>query len=88
MSFHFDIYKNHLKDCLLEFSQNKEAITEFMNLLDTLRVDIIGGKPPSLFEKMGGEDIVNIFVEGLFTNIMNERKIRHYFENVDLKPCK
>ncbi|EGR31380.1 protozoan cyanobacterial globin family protein, putative [Ichthyophthirius multifiliis] len=88
MSFHFDIYKNHLKDSLLEFCQNKEAITEFLNLLDTLRVDIIGGKPPSLFEKMGGEDAINAFAEGLFTNIMNERRIRHYFENVDLKPCK
>ena len=59
-----------------------------MNLIDTIKIDVIGGKPPSLFEKIGGEDTIAKFSEKLFENIMEEKRIRHYFINVDLKSVK
>ena len=55
-----------------------------MNLLDTIKIDVIGGKPPSLFEKVGGEEVMSGFCKKLFEQIMEEKRIRHYFINVDL----
>lgn len=59
-----------------------------MNLIDTIKIEVIGGKPPSLFDKIGGEETLKKFNEIFFTKIMEEMKIRHYFINIDLSNCK
>jgi len=88
MSSEFEAYKTLLKNTLLENGSSKESVAEFMNLLDTIKIDVIGGKPPSLFEKIGGSDALKQFNEKLFINIMEEKRIRHYFINVNLNKCK
>ncbi|EGR28554.1 protozoan cyanobacterial globin family protein, putative [Ichthyophthirius multifiliis] len=84
----FEVYKNLLKECLEAECKNKQAILEFINLLETIKIEVMGGKSPSLFEKMGGEEQLNIFTETFFTRVMAEKKIKHYFINVDLKKLK
>lgn len=88
MSHEFETYKSLLRSTFIECGSTNESVSELMNLLDTIKIDVIGGKPPSLFEKLGGEDIVNYLTERLFDNIMDEKRIRHYFINVDLKSVK
>lgn len=87
-SFHittieYEIYKRLLLETLEEECKNKDTINEFLNLLDTIKIDVMGGKPPSLYEKMGGEEQINIFIDIFYTKIMNEKKIKHYFLNVE-----
>lgn len=77
-----------LKNAFIESGSTKESVSEFMNLLDTIKIDVIGGKPPSLYEKLGGEEALTAFTEKLFELIMEEKRIRHYFINVDLKIVK
>lgn len=88
MSNQFEIYKNILKESFIECGATKESVAEFNNLIDTIKIDVIGGKPPSLYEKIGGDDVVTLFSEKLFEKIMEEKRIRHYFINVDLKSVK
>ena len=66
----------------MEGGSSKESVAEFMNLLDTIKIDVIGGKPPSLLEKVGGEEVMGAFCKKLFELIMEEKRIRHYFINV------
>ncbi|KAL4473388.1 hypothetical protein ABPG72_015631 [Tetrahymena utriculariae] len=88
MSSQFEIYKNLLKESFTECGSTKESIIEFMNLIDTIKVDIVGGKPPSLFERIGGDDFLTLFTEKFFDKIMEEKRIRHYFINVELPQVK
>lgn len=41
--------------------------------------------PKSLFERIGGKDAVNAAVELFYDKILNDTRISHFFENIDMK---
>jgi hemoglobin len=38
----------------------------------------------TLFEKLGGESSVDLAVERFYDRILNDNRIKHFFENVDM----
>lgn len=47
-----------MKDTMFEMGAELNDISEVMNLIETLRIDIIGSKPMSIIDKLGGEPMV------------------------------
>ncbi len=39
----------------------------------------------TLYEKLGGKDAVDIAVDKFYGHILNDERIKHFFENVDMK---
>jgi hemoglobin len=39
----------------------------------------------TLYEKLGGKDAVDIAVDKFYEHILNDERIKHFFENVDMK---
>ena len=39
----------------------------------------------TLYEKLGGKDAVDITVDKFYEHILNDERINHFFENVDMK---
>ncbi|NJN90398.1 MAG: group 1 truncated hemoglobin [Leptolyngbyaceae cyanobacterium SL_5_14] len=38
----------------------------------------------TLFEKLGGKDTVDLAVDRFYERVLNDERIRHFFENVDM----
>ena len=47
-----------MKDTMFEMGADMNDISEVMNLIETLRTDIIGSNPLSIIDKLGGEPMV------------------------------
>lgn len=43
---------------------------------------------PTLFEKLGGERAVDLAVDKFYERVLNDQRIKHFFENVDMNKQK
>ncbi len=43
---------------------------------------------PTLFEKLGGESAVDLAVDKFYERVLNDERIKHFFENVDMNKQK
>ncbi len=43
-----------------------------------------GAKPKSLFERIGGQEAIDATVNIFYTKVLNDSRINHFFENIDL----
>jgi len=39
----------------------------------------------TLYEKLGGKDAVNIAVDKFYEHVINDERIKHFFDEVDMK---
>lgn len=58
-----------MNDTMFEMGAEHNDILEVMNLMETLRTEVIGSKPPSIMDKLGGETEVKRIVEKFFNKI-------------------
>ena len=73
-------------------SQGDEGDLDVSDLLVTLErlqedkppINDNSAKPTSLFERMGGQEAVDATVNLFYTKVLQDERINHFFENVDL----
>ena len=54
---------------MFEMGAENNDIHEVMNLIETLRTEVIGNKPLSIIDKIGGEDMVRKITEHFFAKV-------------------
>ena len=57
---------------------------EVLNLLETLRTEVIGSRPPSLMDKMGGDSILSKLVHAFFDKIEDHLTLASFFRKSNM----
>lgn len=45
----------------------------------------LGNYMATLYEKLGGKDAVDIAVDKFYGHVLNDKRIKHFFDNVDME---
>ena len=69
---------------MFEMGAENNDISEVMNLIETLRTEIIGSKPLSLIDKLGGEAIIKKIVFDFYEAILDHNTLAHFFRKVKM----
>ena len=78
-----------MKDTMFEMGAELNDISEVMNLIETLRIDIIGSKPMSIIDKLGGEPMVQKLLTSFFEQIFKHETLSQFFKKQKIpKLCK
>jgi hemoglobin len=81
------IFSNHLKSCLEEIKIDPTIQHKVMSSFDIFHDRVMGRERPnkSLFERLGGESSLATSVNILFDKILQDSRISHWFDKLDIK---
>ena len=80
---HFDAVMENLGATLVELKVPPHLIGECAAIAESVRKDVLAGEP-TLYEKIGGEPAVNAAVDIFYRKVLQDDRIKHFFEGVDM----
>ena len=86
---HFDAVMGHLGGTLQELNVPGDLIAQCAGIAESTRNDVLGksadgSAPKSLFENLGGEGAVNAAVDIFYRKVLQDDRIKHFFDGVDM----
>jgi hemoglobin len=87
---HFDAVMENLGATLQELKVPGDLIAQAAAIAESTRNDVLGksasGAAPekSLYEKIGGEPAVNAAVDIFYRKVLQDNRIKHFFDGVDM----
>ena len=80
---HFDAVMENLAATLIELKVPGDLIAQAAAIAESTRKDVLAGEP-SLYEKIGGEAAVNAAVDIFYRKVLQDGRIKQFFEGVDM----
>ncbi|KRX01853.1 Thioredoxin-like fold [Pseudocohnilembus persalinus] len=80
----FDRFCKILQNTMIELGAEKNEATEVLNLLESLRTEVIGNKQPTCLDRMGGEKILAKLILKFFNQIEDHQTLASYFRKTNM----
>lgn len=82
----FDVIVELILQTLRELGVGQGWINKIEKILESTRADCLNLKvQPSIFERLGGAEAIDVAVESFYDKVLSDRRVKHFFTNTNMK---